>query len=294
MSKKVIDLSKWNPVKDYQKVAKSVDGVIIRCGYRKLRTGIITIDPLFKEHITSLYKLGVPVGIYFFTTAINEKEGKEEAEYTISLVESLGIKLSFPIAIDTEYSNNEHNGRSDKLSKADRTKAVVAFCERIIERGYTPMIYASDSWFKYNLEYETVKKYKKWVANYSKKPSIATDNLVGWQKGKVTISGIDKQVDNNEWYDTIGEVVEKKKEEVKTPAETTTTTKKLSDGLAIKLSKVNLYSSSTASKATSVKSGTYYIWSSVTRNKRVRITNKKENVKKTGAITGWINVSDIK
>lgn len=291
MSKKVIDLSKWNTVKDYEKVAKSVDGVIIRCGYRKLRTGTLTEDPLFKQHITSLSKLGVPVGIYFFTAAINAAEGKAEADYAISLVESLGIKLAFPIAVDTEYSNNAHDGRSDNLSKADRTNAVVAFCERVIECGYIPMIYASDSWFKYRLNYDSVKKYKKWVADYSNKPTIATDNMVGWQKGKTTVNGIPNPVDDNIWYDTI---VEEKKEETTIAPSNTTSTKKIVDGLVVKLSKVNLYSSSTATKVSSVKTGTYYIWSAVTRNKRVRITNKKENVKKTGAITGWINVSDIK
>lgn len=285
MNKKVIDISKWNPINDYEAASKVIDGVIIRCGYRKLKTGVITEDPLFKNHITEFNKLEVPVGIYFFTTAINEHEAKEEANYAVSLIKSLGIELSFPIAIDTEYSNESHTGRSDKLSKDDRTKVVVAFCERIIELGYEPMIYCSDSWFKYNLNYNDVKKYKKWVADYSNKPSIGTDNLIGWQRGKTSISGIPKQVDDNIWYADI-------KDKSKNSNNSTNKTK-LQDGDKVELKNVNLFASSTTSKVVGIKTGTYYIWSSVTRNKRVRITNKKENVKKNGAITGWINISDI-
>ena len=66
----------------------------------------------------------------------------------------------------------------------------------------------------------------------------------------------------------------------------------LKAGAAVKLSKVNLYTSATAKTASSTKTGTYYIWSNDVSNKRIRITNKTKNVGKSGQVTGWINVSD--
>lgn len=281
-TKKVIDLSKWNPVNDYEKASKEIEGVIIRCGYRGLSNGTLTKDPLFKTHITSFGKLGVPVGIYFFTTAINAAEAREEADYAISLVKALGIELAFPIAIDTEYSNNTHTGRSDNLSVEDRTAAVIAFCQRVKEKGYEPMIYASDSWFKYRLNYEDIKGYKKWVADYSGSPEFATYNMIAHQYGKATINGIAKPVDDNYWYGDIKGKVEEDNNSVV-----------LTSGAKIELKNINCYTSSTTTKVSSSKTGTYYIWSEVVRSGRIRITNKKENVGKSGAITGWVNVDDI-
>ena len=54
------------------------------------------------SHITGAAKAGLKVGVYFFTEAINAKEGREEAEYTLKLIKKAGVKLSYPIAIDTE------------------------------------------------------------------------------------------------------------------------------------------------------------------------------------------------
>lgn len=291
MPKKVIDLSKWNPVKDYYKTTKDIEGVILRCGYRGLSNGKICEDPLFKTHTSNFIKLGAAVGVYFFTTAINEKEAREEADWTISLIKSLNINLSFPIAIDTEYSNKDHTGRSDNLSNTVRTKAVIAFCDRVKERGYEAMIYASDSWFKYNLEYDKVKNYKKWVAAYSNKPNFATYNMIAWQKGVTSINGIDKPVDINEWYDSfVNDTVVEENKDTESP---NISNNKLVDGSKVQLDKVNLYPSSVSEKVSSIKTGTFYIWSSSVRNRRIRITNKKENVGKSSTVVGWINISDL-
>jgi N-acetylmuramoyl-L-alanine amidase len=65
-------------------------------------------------------------------------------------------------------------------------------------------------------------------------------------------------------------------------------------GTKIQLSSTPLYISATATTAKSQKSGTYYIWSNEAINGRVRITNDASRVGKTGQVTGWIKVSDIK
>lgn len=65
-------------------------------------------------------------------------------------------------------------------------------------------------------------------------------------------------------------------------------------GTKIQLSSTPLYISATASTAKAKRSGTYYIWSSEAINGRVRITNDASKAGKTGQVTGWIKVSDIK
>lgn len=85
---------------------------------------------------------------------------------------------------------------------------------------------------------------------------------------------------------------------------TTTTTKpvtstsgatsKFKAGDAITLNKTDIYSSATTKTASGSKTGTYYIWSDVVTNGRIRITTPKSNVGKSGQVTGFISVSDIK
>ena len=85
-------------------------------------------------------------------------------------------------------------------------------------------------------------------------------------------------------------VLEKAKPTIikKPPAE-----KNLSKGAAVNLSGCLLYASSSAKNAVAKKTGTFYIWDGNQLRGRIRITNKPENVGKTGQVTGWINVSDI-
>jgi len=288
---KVYDLSKWNPITSYDAVAKEVDGVIIRCGYRGNSTGKLTMDPTYIEKITEFNKRGVPVGIYFFSTAINEFEAREEAVFAIKLAENLNIKLSFPIIVDTEYGNKDHTGRSDGLSKADRTTIILAFISQCRELGYEAAIYSSDSWFVQKLDYSRIKGIKKWVARYGNKPIRATDSMIGWQKSNTSTSaGISGCVDENEWYDDIDV---KSSVYVAPPVEEEVKEVVLTAGMEINLVDCPLYSTSATSKVANTISGTYYIWSEKKILNRIRITNSIENVGVSAKVTGWINVDCI-
>lgn len=68
-------------------------------------------------------------------------------------------------------------------------------------------------------------------------------------------------------------------------------------GKEVKLNNISLYTSADASRYSSKKTGTYYVYSDEVTKERIRITNKKENVGRVPAsnyVTGWVNVSDIK
>ena len=84
----------------------------------------------------------------------------------------------------------------------------------------------------------------------------------------------------------------KKEEEPKTVPETTIT-----PGMELKLSRVDLYATASATRYASKKTGTFYAYDNTITNGRIRITNKKENVGKTPIgtyVTGWVNINDIK
>ena len=65
------------------------------------------------------------------------------------------------------------------------------------------------------------------------------------------------------------------------------------NGASVVLKNTKLYASSTSIYSTGKKSGTYYIWSNVVINGRVRITNSKNRVGQSGQVTGWVKIEDI-
>lgn len=204
MSKTVIDVSSHNGSINWSAV-KGIDGVIIRLGYRGYGQGTLEKDTQFLLNVHGCVNNGIPFGVYWFTTALNAAEGKAEAEFVLKNIAD--YKIAFPIFIDSEYSNAKQNGRSDKLSKSVRTAAVKAFCERIKEAGYVPGIYASESWFKSQLDMSQL-PYRIWCAKYSSSKPAYPAEIDAWQytsSGKVT--GIIGNVDHSHWYvDLTGEV----------------------------------------------------------------------------------------
>ncbi|MBR4138665.1 MAG: hypothetical protein IKT88_01745 [Lachnospiraceae bacterium] len=180
-----IDVSKYQKNINWTKIKNAgINFVIIRCGYRGYGSGVLVQDEMFVSHITGAKAAGLRVGIYFFSQAINEAEAVEEASMAISLAKKYGINM--PIAIDSEYANGG-KGRADGLSKSDRTKITRAFCDTVKNSGYTPMVYASKSWFSSHLDVSKLSSYRIWVAHYAEKCGY-TGNYHIWQhtdKGKV-------------------------------------------------------------------------------------------------------------
>ena len=131
MSRKVIDVSKWNGNIDWSIVKNYVEGVIIRVGLRGYGNGTLSTDPKFKASIDACVKYSIPVGVYWFAQDITEYEAIESANYVYNLIK--GYKLSYPVYYDVELSGaqNGNIGRADNLSQSQRTKCTIAFCKRI-------------------------------------------------------------------------------------------------------------------------------------------------------------------
>lgn len=199
----VLDISKWNPIEDYNAAAAEIDGVIIKAAYRGYSsTGTLATDPLFEKHYAGFVNK-TKIGVYFFTQAINRAEGIAEANYIYNLIKNKQIDM--PVYIDTEWSNSNHNGRADSITAAARTEAVIGFCDRMIELGYRAGIYASDSWYISQLDFNQIKakKYSLWVASYSYAPKRVT-SYDGWQyTSSGSISGYSSRVDLSYFYNDI-------------------------------------------------------------------------------------------
>ncbi len=191
-----IDVSKYQRNINWQKVKNAgINFVIIRCGYRGYGSGVLVQDPMFASHITGAKAAGLRVGIYFFSQAISEAEAVEEASMAVKLANQYGINM--PIAIDSEYAAGGA-GRADGLSKSERTKITIAFCNTVANAGYKPMVYASKNWFSEHLSVSQFpSSYRIWVAHYA-----ATCGYTGrydiWQNtSKGSVDGVSGNVDMN-------------------------------------------------------------------------------------------------
>ena len=193
-----IDVSKWNGEIDWDKVRNAgVEYAIIRAGYRGSVTGSLVEDPYFAANMKGAAASGLPVGVYFFTQAVNEVEAVEEASAVIKLVKE--YKLDYPIFIDTEGAGG--NGRADGLDADTRTLICEAFCRTVENAGYEAGVYASRNWYNNNLHTNRLDNdYYIWLAEYRSIP-LYQGYYQMWQytsKGKV--DGISGNVDMNISY----------------------------------------------------------------------------------------------
>ena len=194
-TRKGIDVSRFQGKINWKKVAnEDIEFAYLRLGYRGYGSGKIVLDDTFEYNIEKAKAAGLDVGVYFFTEAINEKEGIEEAEFVL---ENLGdYKVDLPIVIDVEESASS-DSRTKDLTKEERTKAVIAFCERIKEAGHEVMIYGNTKSFLIMMDNEKLEDYDKWFAYY-KYPLRFPYKMKMWQyTSSGEVDGIEGGTDIN-------------------------------------------------------------------------------------------------
>lgn len=203
-----IDVAKYQGTINWKKVAESgVDFAIVRVGYRTLKTGEIVADTNAKYNMQEASKYGIKVGAYFFSTAITKEEAVEEANWVANYIAK--YKITYPVVYNCEGYEDPEN-RQYSLTKTQRTDIAIAFLDKIVDRGYSPMFYASKSEMEGDAKWETSRlqnRYKIWVAQYpaTPYPQTAKSSYTGqhdmWQyTNNGTVPGISKPVDMNVAY----------------------------------------------------------------------------------------------
>lgn len=214
-----IDVSKWQGKIDWEQVAAAgVEFAMIRVGYRTVDTGVIVEDVMAKYNLQEAEAAGIKIGAYFFSTAITKEEAVEEADWVTALITPYAI--TYPVAYNCEGFSSE-NSRQNTLTTTERTDLAIAFLDRINEKGYTPMFYASKTELQANKDWETYrisKSYKIWVSQYPNQPYPTTEksSYTGvhamWQhSSQGVVPGIPMKADLNIayfGYDTTTEAVD--------------------------------------------------------------------------------------
>ena len=195
-AKKGIDVSTFQGDINWKKVKNDgIDFAIIRLGFRGYESGKIVLDSKFEDNIKGSLKAGLDTGVYFFTEAVNEKEAIEEAEFVIENLKD--YKITMPVVLDVEESANKEKTRTREVTAEQRTKNVIAFCEKIKAAGYDVMIYGNLKSFMVMMDFEQLEIYDKWFAYY-RYPFHFPYKIKMWQyTSSEKIAGIDGKTDVN-------------------------------------------------------------------------------------------------
>ena len=94
------------------------------------------VDPYFHRNIQQASAAGVKVGVYIYSLAMTPEMAVEEANFVLNLIHDYPV--SYPVAFDMEDSTQ------GTLSKDELAAIANAFCGRISEAGYYPVIYLDD------------------------------------------------------------------------------------------------------------------------------------------------------
>ena len=175
-----IDVSRWQGQIDWDQVAAD-DVSFVMLGTRSKGA----VDPYFHRNIQNAARAGVQVGVYIYSLATTTEMAVAEADFVLDLIKDYPI--SYPVALDME------DDVQAVLSKEELAAIANAFCGRISDAGYYPIIYANENWLANYLDMSLM-DYPVWVARYSRRPSYASP--VMWQCTSTgSVNGINGNVD---------------------------------------------------------------------------------------------------
>lgn len=175
-----IDVSHWKQNIDWSAVAQDdVQFVMLGTRYNG------DVDPYFRINADGAHANGIKLGAYIYSYATSEEMAIAEADFVLNLIKDYPI--SYPVAFDAEA-----NVLGD-LGPARVSSIINAFCKRIEDAGYYPMVYANDNWLANKIDMSQV-HYDVWVARYQVKHSY--QNPAMWQATSTgSISGVQGNVD---------------------------------------------------------------------------------------------------
>ncbi len=189
-----IDVSGYQGKINWDKVkASGVEFAILRLGFRGYgQSGTLNLDKRFADNISGACAAGLDIGVYIFSQAINEEEAIEEAEFVLKNIE--GYELTMPIVYDPE-SILDDVARTDNVTAEQFTKNTIAFCERIKEAGFRPMVYSNMLWEAFNLDMEKLNQYSFWYADYEKLPQTPYAYEMWQYSSEGNVDGVSGPVD---------------------------------------------------------------------------------------------------
>ncbi len=170
-----IDVSRHQGDIDWEAVADDgYEFAFIRIAYRGYGdTGSLNEDETALKNLKEAKANGIKCGVYIFSQAVNTDEALEEADFVLDILD--GMELEMPVVYDPESILDDEGekipeARTSTVTKEEFTAETIAFCDRIKEAGYEPMVYANMLWEAYELDMSSLTQYPFWYADYEDSP----------------------------------------------------------------------------------------------------------------------------
>lgn len=205
----IMDVSRWQGNIDWNKVKASgkVDGALLKTvsTNRKLskRKDGLYIDPTFERNYSECKRLGIPVGVYYYTYATDKQMA--DAELALLKTALTGKTFELPISVDVE------DNKIKKLSTQALTD-LAAYALATVERwGFYALLYVGLNFAQTELYMggAALRKYDVWLARHPRDKSKTkpedkpkTDFAFGmWQyTSTARIPGVSGPVDLSHAY----------------------------------------------------------------------------------------------
>lgn len=180
---KGIDVSYAQGVIDWEKVKASglVDFAILRAGYGRETS---QVDTQFERNYAACKRLGIPVGVYWYSYATTAAEAEQEAKVCLQTIR--GKQFEYPVAFDIEEARC--------LPQADAL--CTAFCTTLENAGYYTAIYTFKSALESNFSAAVKNRYDIFLSHIGVQQTDYAGSYGLWQYSWTgCISGISGDVD---------------------------------------------------------------------------------------------------
>lgn len=159
---KGVDISKYQSINWNKVNINEIDFIIIRAGL-----GFKTEDKMFKSHIENAIKLGIPVGIYWFSYAGTVEHARQEAESCLKIIAPYKDKIIFPVFFDWENESRDYVVKNYKITPTKQlvSDMAIMFMETIKKAGYKVGNYNSVSYLNMYFDNRVKDNYDTWVAH---------------------------------------------------------------------------------------------------------------------------------
>lgn len=192
--KDFIDVSRYQGLIDWEQVKDKVGGAMLKTVSTNKSFGGIYIDPMFERNYAECKRLGIPVGVYYYTYAQDAATVRAELA---KLQEAIAGKMfELPVVVDVE------DNKLKPLSADALTDLVIAAADAIESWGLYAMVYTYTYYANTELNMDRLSAYDLWIADYTGKRPTRKHGM--WQyTSKYKMAGVpenDGLVDMNHVY----------------------------------------------------------------------------------------------
>ena len=167
----------WEQVK----ASKKIEFAILRAGYGRETS---QVDTQFERNYAACKRLGIPVGVYWYSYATTAAEAEQEAKVCLQTIR--GKQFEYPVAFDIEEARC--------LPQADAL--CTAFCTTLENAGYYTAIYTFKSALESNFSAAVKNRYDIFLSHIGVQQTDYAGSYGLWQYSWTgCIPGISGDVD---------------------------------------------------------------------------------------------------